>query len=112
MSTCCLDKVPEQRGHAGEGECRDGQELPHAEVKVPARVVPIEERSEEVVVVVPRAAEDIRLIDEVLEEWARFWRSGCGVVADAAQRGMGVLGGVGQALDALKPDERSEWGFP
>ena len=53
------------------------QELPHAEVKVSAREVRVDERSEVVVIVVPRAAEDVRLannpgIDEVLEEeWAQ-----------------------------------------
>jgi hypothetical protein len=58
-----LNEVPEQRGHTGEGERRDGQELSQAE--------------EEVAVVVPHAAEDVRLVDhadvdEVLEEeWAR-----------------------------------------
>ena len=73
MSPCCLDEVPEQRGHAGEGERRDGRELPqHAEVGVPAREVRVDERAEEVVVV-PRAAEDVRLVDhagvdQVLEE--------------------------------------------
>ena len=63
MSPCCLDEVTEQRGHASEGERRDGQELPHAEVEVPAREVRIVERPEEVVVVVPHAAEDVRLVD-------------------------------------------------
>ena len=79
MSPCCLDEVPEQRGHAGEGERRDGQELPHAEVEVPAREVRVDERPKEVVVVIPRAAKDVRLVDhasvdKVLEEWA--WRGG------------------------------------
>jgi hypothetical protein len=72
-----LDEVPEQCGHANKGGCRDGQELPHAEAKVPARKVCVDERSEEVVVVVPRAAEDVRPVDHagvdkvVEEEWAR-----------------------------------------
>ena len=63
MSPCCLDEVPEQRGHAGEGERRDDQELPHAEVEVPAREVRVDERPKEVVGVVPLAAEDIQLVD-------------------------------------------------
>ena len=77
MSPCCLDEVPEQRGHADEGEHHNDQELPHAEVEVPAREVRVDERPEEVVVVIPCAAEDVRLVDhadvdEVLEEeWAR-----------------------------------------
>jgi hypothetical protein len=55
-----LDEVPEQR----------------AKVEVSAREVLVDERPEEVVVVVPRVAEDARLVDhagvdEVLEEWAR-----------------------------------------
>jgi hypothetical protein len=57
-----LDEVPEQRGHAGEGGRRDGQELPHAEVNVPAREVRVDERPK-VIVVNPRAAEDVRLVD-------------------------------------------------
>ena len=100
MSPCCLDEVPEQRGHAGEGERRDGQELPHAEVEVPAREVRVDERPEEVVVVVPRDAEDIQLInhagvDEVLEE---EW---CGVAADTVRSGMGALRGA---------QRQGEWG--
>jgi hypothetical protein len=68
-----LDEVPEEHGHTGEGECCNGQELPHAEVKVPAREVHVDERPEEVVIVIPRDAKDVRLIDhagvnEVLEE--------------------------------------------
>jgi hypothetical protein len=31
-----MDEVPEQCGHAGEGEQHDRQELPHAEVEFPA----------------------------------------------------------------------------
>jgi hypothetical protein len=58
-----LDKIPEQHGHAGEGECRGSQELPHAKVEVPAREVRIDERLEEVIVVVPRATEVVRLVD-------------------------------------------------
>jgi hypothetical protein len=56
-----------QRGHSGEGEHCDGQELPHAEVEVPTREVRVDERPEEVVVVVPRAAEDVRLVDHVCQ---------------------------------------------
>ena len=72
-----MDEVPEDRGHVGEGERRDGQELPHAKVEVPASEVRVDERPEEVVVVIPRATEDVRLVDhagvdEVLKEkWAR-----------------------------------------
>ena len=58
-SPCCLDEVLEQREHAGDGECCDGKELPHAEVKVPAREVRFDAHLEEVVVVVPRTAKDV-----------------------------------------------------
>jgi hypothetical protein len=54
-----LDEVPEEHGHTGEGECCNSQELPHAEVKVPAREVRIDECLEEVVIVVPRDAKDV-----------------------------------------------------
>ena len=57
MSPCCLDEVPEQRGHTDEGEHRDGQEVSHAEVEVPVREVRVDERPEEVVIVIP--AEDV-----------------------------------------------------
>jgi hypothetical protein len=60
-----LDKIPEQHGHADKGERRGSQELPHAEVEVPTREVRIDERLEEVIVVVPRAAQVVRLIDHV-----------------------------------------------
>jgi hypothetical protein len=68
-----LDEVPEQRGHASEGEHRGSHELPHAEVEALAKEVHIDERPKEVVVVVPHATEDVPLvhhagIDEVLEE--------------------------------------------
>ena len=96
-----MDEVPGQCGHAGEGERRDGQELPHAEVEVPAKEVYVDERSEKVVVV-PCTAEDIRLVDcadvdEVLnEEWAR--RGGrCGAERD------GGVGRSGRVSNALKP---------
>ena len=76
MSPCCLDEVLEQCGQAGEGEHRDAQEPPHVEIKVPVREVRVDECPKEVVVVVPRTAEDVRLVDhagvdEALEEWAR-----------------------------------------
>jgi hypothetical protein len=58
-----LDDVPKQRGHSSEGERRDGQELPHAEVEVPAKEVHVDEHLEEVIVVIPRATEDVRLVD-------------------------------------------------
>ena len=94
-----MDEVPEQRGHAGEGERRDGQELPHAEVEVPAREVRVDERPKEVVVLstpMPPKTSDssttpasTRLLEE---EWARrgkvldeewTWRGGrCGAERD------------------------------
>jgi hypothetical protein len=53
-----LDEVPEQCGHAGEGQRRDGEELPHAKVKVPAREFHVDECPKEVIVVVPHTTED------------------------------------------------------
>ena len=92
-----MDEVTEQRGHASEGERRDGQELPHAEVEVPAREVRIVERLEEVVVVVPHAAEDVRLVDHMPAS-TRFCRSGRGVVADVASSSDAEWGGFGKVL--------------
>jgi hypothetical protein len=52
-------------------------ELQYAEVKVSAREVHVDERPEEVIVVIPRATKDVQLVhhagtDKVLEkEWAR-----------------------------------------
>ena len=54
-----MDIVPEQRGHTDEGEHRDGQEVSHAEVEVPVREVRVDERPEDVVVVVPCVVEDV-----------------------------------------------------
>jgi hypothetical protein len=92
MSSCCLDEVLEQRGHAGEGECRNGQELPHAEVEVPAREVCVDERPKEVVVVIPRATETSD--SSTMPASMRFWRSGRDMVVDAAHSGIGAPRGV------------------
>jgi hypothetical protein len=82
-----LNEVPEQRGHAGEGEHRDGQELPSTKVEVPTREVRMDECPEEVIVVVPLPHKTSN--STTTPALTRFWRrSGCGVAPDATQSGM------------------------
>jgi hypothetical protein len=50
--TLLLGQSTQERGHVGEGERCDSQELLCTEVEVPAKEVCVDERSEEVVVVV------------------------------------------------------------
>jgi hypothetical protein len=54
-----VTRATQTHRHSGKGERRDDQEIPHADVNIPAGEVRVDERPEEVVVVVPHAAEDV-----------------------------------------------------